>query len=66
VQRIVLALDDLGVRLAGPLGRDLPEIDADHISFNGPWAAYVIPVAMLTSRDLSAINSRLATIQLLG
>ena len=37
VERIVLTLDDLGVRLAGPLGRDLPEIDADHITFNGQW-----------------------------
>lgn len=37
VQRIVLALDDMGVRLAGPLGRGLPEIDADHIAFNGLW-----------------------------
>ncbi len=37
VQRIVLALDDIGVRLAGPLGEGLPEIDADHIAFNGLW-----------------------------
>jgi len=37
VQRIVLTLDDLGVRLAGPLGEGLPEIDADHIAFNGLW-----------------------------
>ena len=36
-QRIVLCLDDLGVRLAGPLGEGLPEIDADHIAFNGVW-----------------------------
>jgi hypothetical protein len=36
-QRIVLTLDDLGVRLAGPLGEGLPEIDADHITFNGVW-----------------------------
>jgi hypothetical protein len=35
VQRIVLTLDDMGVRLAGPLGEGLPEIDADHIAFNG-------------------------------
>jgi hypothetical protein len=37
VQRVVLALDDMGVRLAGPLGRGLPEIDANHIAFNGLW-----------------------------
>jgi hypothetical protein len=37
VQRIVLTLDDLGVRLAGPLGEGLPEIEADHIAFNGLW-----------------------------
>jgi len=37
VQRIVLTLDDLGVRLAGPRGEGLPEIDADHIAFNGLW-----------------------------
>jgi hypothetical protein len=37
VQRIVLTLDDLGVRLAGPLGEGLPEIDGDHIAFNGLW-----------------------------
>jgi hypothetical protein len=37
IQRIVLALDDMGVRLAGPLGEDLPEIDADHVAFNGLW-----------------------------
>ena len=37
VQRVVLALDDMGVRLAGPLGRSLPEIDANHIAFNGLW-----------------------------
>jgi hypothetical protein len=36
-QKIVLALDDLAVRLAGPLGEGLPEIDADHIAFNGLW-----------------------------
>jgi hypothetical protein len=36
-QRMVLTLDDLGVRLAGPLGEGLPEIDADHIAFNGIW-----------------------------
>jgi hypothetical protein len=35
VQRTVLTLDDMGVRLAGPLGEGLPEIDADHIAFNG-------------------------------
>jgi hypothetical protein len=37
VQQIVLVLDDMGVRLAGPLGRGLPEIEADHIAFNGLW-----------------------------
>jgi hypothetical protein len=36
-QKIVLALDDLGVRLAGPLGEGVPEIDVDHIAFNGVW-----------------------------
>jgi hypothetical protein len=36
-QKIVLALDDLGVRLAGPLGEGLPEIDGDHIVLNGLW-----------------------------
>jgi hypothetical protein len=36
-QKIVLALDDLSVRLAGPLGEGLPEIDSDHIAFNGLW-----------------------------
>ena len=36
-QRIVLALDDLGVRLAGPLGEGMPEIDSGHIAFNGVW-----------------------------
>jgi hypothetical protein len=35
VQAIVLALDDLGVRLAGPLGTGLPEIESDYIAFNG-------------------------------
>jgi hypothetical protein len=37
VQQIVLTLDDMGVQLAGPLGEGLPEIDADHIAFNGLW-----------------------------
>ncbi len=37
VQAIVLALDDLGVPLAGPLGEGLPEIESDHIAFNGLW-----------------------------
>jgi len=37
VERIVLTLDDRGVRLAGPLGTGLPELDADHIAFNGLW-----------------------------
>ena len=27
----------MGVRLAGPLGNGLPEIDQDHIAFNGLW-----------------------------
>lgn len=36
-QQILLILDDLGVRLAGPLGEGLPEMDADHIAFNGMW-----------------------------
>jgi hypothetical protein len=36
-QRIMIALDDLGVRLAGPLGEGLPEIDSDHLAFNGLW-----------------------------
>jgi hypothetical protein len=36
-QRVVLALDDLGVRLAGGLGEGLPEINADLIRFNGVW-----------------------------
>jgi hypothetical protein len=34
-QRMVLALDDLGVRLAGPLGEGLPEISLGGIAFNG-------------------------------
>ena len=37
VQRIVLTLDDMGVRLAGPLGEGAPEIDGDQIAFNGSW-----------------------------
>ena len=37
VQRIILSLDDMGVRLAGPLGKGLPEIDTAHIAFNGLW-----------------------------
>jgi hypothetical protein len=37
VERIVLTLYDLGVRLAGPLGKGLPEIDSEHIAFNGLW-----------------------------
>jgi hypothetical protein len=34
-QRIILTLDDTGVRLAGPVGTGLPEINADHLVFNG-------------------------------
>jgi hypothetical protein len=34
-QKMVLILDDLGVRLAGPLGEGLPEITSSHIAFNG-------------------------------
>lgn len=37
VQRIILTLDDMGVKLAGPLGQGLPEFDSDHIAFNGLW-----------------------------
>ena len=37
VERILLTLDDMGVRLAGPLGEGLPEVDADHVAFNGLW-----------------------------
>jgi len=37
VQQMILTLDDLGVRLAGPLGEGLPEIEVDHIAFNGLW-----------------------------
>jgi hypothetical protein len=37
VERIILTLDDMGVRLAGPLGKGLPEMDAAHIAFNGLW-----------------------------
>lgn len=37
VQRIVLTLDNMGVRLAGPLGQGLPEIGSEQISFNGLW-----------------------------
>jgi len=37
VQQIVLTLDDLGVRLAGPLGEGLPEIETERIAFNGLW-----------------------------
>ena len=33
--RIVLVLDDLGVRLAGPLGEGTPVLTPDEISFNG-------------------------------
>ena len=34
---MILTLDDMGVRLAGPLGSGLPEIDGVHIAFNGLW-----------------------------
>jgi hypothetical protein len=34
-QRCVLALDDLGVPLAGPMGDGLPKIDHNGITFNG-------------------------------
>jgi hypothetical protein len=34
-QQILLPLDDLGVRLAGPYGSDIPEINSDGIAFNG-------------------------------
>ncbi len=34
-KQIVLALDDEGVRLAGPLGEGLPEITEEQIAFNG-------------------------------
>lgn len=37
LQGIVLTLDDLGVRLAGLLGEGLPQIEFDHIAFNGLW-----------------------------
>jgi len=35
-RRCVLALDDSGVALAGPMGEGLPQIDQDGIAFNGP------------------------------
>jgi hypothetical protein len=34
-QRCVLALDDMGVRLAGPLGEGLPEIGPELVAING-------------------------------
>jgi hypothetical protein len=34
-QRCVLALDDSGVHLGGPMGEDLPQVDRDVIAFNG-------------------------------
>lgn len=34
-QKMVLVLDDLGVRLAGPLGDGLPEITSSRVAFNG-------------------------------
>ena len=34
---IVLALDDLGFGWRGLFGEGLPEIDSDHIAFNGLW-----------------------------
>lgn len=33
--RIVLALNDAGVKLAGPLGKDAPEVLLDCVAFNG-------------------------------
>lgn len=36
-QKIILVLDDVGVRLAGPVGVGLAEIDTEHIAFNGLW-----------------------------
>jgi hypothetical protein len=35
LQRIILPLDDLNVRLAGELGEGLPEINSERIAFNG-------------------------------
>ena len=37
IERILLILDDAGVHLAGPLGEGAPEIDFEHIAFNGQW-----------------------------
>jgi hypothetical protein len=67
VQRIVLTLDDLGVRLAGPLGEGLPEIEADHIAFNGPWHCghprneeIVIPFPV---KDAAGIGSSISAVE---
>lgn len=35
LNKIILALDDAGVRLGNALGKDVPEITADFIGFNG-------------------------------
>ena len=66
-QRIVLTLDDLGVRLAGPLGEGLSEIDADHIAFNGIWHCghvkneeIVIP---FPAKDAAGIGSSLDAVE---
>ena len=34
-ERVLLPLDNLGVRLAGPLGDDLPEFNEERAAFNG-------------------------------
>lgn len=34
-QKILLPLDDLGVRLAGPLGTGLPELTSEEVALNG-------------------------------
>ncbi len=35
-QRLILTLEDSGIRLAGPMGDGLPEFTADELAFNGP------------------------------
>jgi hypothetical protein len=50
VQRIILTLDDMGVRLAGPLGKGFPEIDKAHIAFNGLWT--VVKRTLSTERQI--------------